>query len=289
MNQLDFDFGAVVTSSYDTDGFLRVQYDAFGEQKSGVPPYEAHFPYGLYARPLDPVVDATQQNGLSTGQPNPAKAAQVMYCKEGNQGHAFPLEDPRVIAQLPLLAKGECALYAAAGQFFRLVADGSFAMMTTDGGGLTGNTVQYTQGPSGWLRAGPMGKETFDQNGYHLRVGTSGNSPRIDMNYLAGLPAPLDVVGSSIVFQADMIELKAKIVSLGSGPAGQPVAQAAPLVAVLQGIGVNLAAIATALASAIPASGITQAQAQAVTAATVASQTLIQGALAAISTTTAIS
>ena len=99
-NTFEWDIGLGLVSAWDADGFGATQVDVPGEQNAGVAPYENHFPYGLYARPLAPTMDG---NGL----PDPTTANQVLYALEGGNGHAFPLENPQVVQLLPTIQPGE--------------------------------------------------------------------------------------------------------------------------------------------------------------------------------------
>lgn len=96
---LEWDLGLSMLSTVDKDGFIGIQVDAYGEEDSGVEPYESLFPLGFYARPLDPSKD-------DTGAPDPKNACTILYAMEGGQGHAFPMGDPRLAKYLPKLKKG---------------------------------------------------------------------------------------------------------------------------------------------------------------------------------------
>jgi len=101
-NFLDFDIGIAVLSTYDGDKFPGIQIDAYGEKKSGVPPYEQHSPSGFLSRPHDPDTDS---NG------NPTIGCTVLYALEGGRGHAWVSHDPRVVPILPLLTRGGSVMY----------------------------------------------------------------------------------------------------------------------------------------------------------------------------------
>jgi hypothetical protein len=107
VSYLSWDMGLGVLSEVDSDGFVGIQVDAYGEEDSGVETYEAHLPLGLYARPLDPEKDPN-------GEALPAGSATVLYAHEGGRGHAFPMGDPRAIRKLPKLRKGGAVFYAPA-------------------------------------------------------------------------------------------------------------------------------------------------------------------------------
>lgn len=96
MNYLGFDIGIAKLTTYDDDKFLGVQIDAFGEEKSGVVPYEAHSPHGFISRCHD---------GDDAG------SCTVLYAMEAGRGHAWIMGDPRIIPLLPPINKGGAAVY----------------------------------------------------------------------------------------------------------------------------------------------------------------------------------
>lgn len=267
---LAFDIGCVMLSEYDSDGFLGVQYDAEGENNSGVPPYEVHSLGGFLHRPLDPEVD-------DQGLPNEGQAANMMFAMEAGKGHAFVLEDPRVVQQLPLLQKGETVVHGDAGQFTRYFADGSIVdFTTTKGGDPTGVQISDTFGPNGWDAIAPWGRQGFDQYGW--RVQHAGGAS-VNIGSAAGLIPNLT---SFICLQAAMIELDAACLAIGpTGVPAMPVAWATPLVAILGQIVAALAALRLDLSTATGAGA---------TSAPLVSQLTGQvgGWLEAISTQTAI-
>lgn len=114
---LSFDIGVALLSTYDDDKFLGIQVDAFGEEQSGVVPYEAHSPHGIISRPHDPTEDG---------------ACQVLYAMEAGRGHAWVQSDPRVIPLLPPIKKGGFAFYGGniKGPAFTNI-DGETNSMTT--------------------------------------------------------------------------------------------------------------------------------------------------------------
>lgn len=238
-HHLAFDIGCVMLSEYDSDGFLGVQYDAEGENDSGVPPYEVHTPGGLLHRPLDPDVD-------DQGLPNEGQAANVMFAMEAGKGHAFVLEDPRVVPNLPLLQKGETIVHSDFGSFTRYFADGSIVdFTTTKGGDPTGVQISDTFGPDGWDAVAPWGRASFDQYGW--RVQHAGGAS-INVGSAAGL---IPGLASFICLQAGMIELDAACLAIGpTGVPAQPVAWATPLVAILTQLLAALTALGADLATA---------------------------------------
>lgn len=114
MSYIGLDMGVCMLSEVDKDGFIGIQVDAHGDD-AGVETYEAHFPLGFYARPLDPEKDAN-------GEALPAGSSTVLFGIEGGQGHAWPMGDPRAIQKLPKGAKKK------GGAVFYSPASGGFAM-----------------------------------------------------------------------------------------------------------------------------------------------------------------
>ena len=221
------DIGIPTASSYDDDGFLSVQYDAEGEQNAGVAGYECHHFLGSMARPLDPVVD-------STGQPDATNAGQMLIAMEGGKGHAFMLQDVRIVPKLPALKPGEKIDYGCSGAFTRYRADGSIVQFTTDqGGDPAGRSIYQSVGAKAadgsleFCRIGPWGQEHWGKNGYRL-LHESG--VRISAGTIGGLPDPLSAIASSYRVQAGVIRLDAGVVMLGpQGASAEPAAKATTL------------------------------------------------------------
>lgn len=273
---LEWDIGVAMGSSIDADGFQDTQYDAEGEDQSGAAPYETHHFFGSWGRPLDPVVDAG-------GQPDPSRGCPMLYALEGGKGHAWALEDPRIVPILPTPAPGEHITYSSAGCFTRHHVDGSISHATTDKGGQGGFTVASRVLPTGFQRFGSFGRETFDAGGWRVK---HASGAQVALGAIGGLPAPLSSLGSFFRVTAGIIEINASAVTIGpTGAAGQPVAQAAPLVTVLATVAASLTAITAAIQSdpqiAAPAKA-------AVAAAVTASVASISACLPLISTQTAI-
>lgn len=277
---LVWDMGVAMLSAYDADGFLEVQYDAEGENESGLFPYEAHSLGGMQHRPLDPVVD---DNGL----PDESQACTVLFATEGDKGHIFVLEDPRVIVNLPLLQKGETQVYAAAGQFILLGADGSITSVTTDDGGApTGTTITDALTPDGCDLVAPWGRQSFDAHGWRVQTAGGGN---FTIGYAGGL---IPGLGSFISAQADMIELDAAAITIG--PTGVPamgVTQAIPLATALETVTAALTTIATAIGTAVcaaPGSPLVAAGLPSAISAIETAQTAIEGIPETCATQTAL-
>lgn len=98
---LRWDGGIAVGSEYD-GGFLTVQPDLYGEEKSGGSGGIVQHPYGFLGRPADP-----DEEG----------ACQALYAYEGDEMHVLPTQDARVIKKLPELKKGGSIQYGRTGTF----------------------------------------------------------------------------------------------------------------------------------------------------------------------------
>jgi hypothetical protein len=234
----------------DEDGFYGLQVDAYGEDESGVVPYEMHHLYGFLGRPTDPGGDAD-------GEVDPAKAGQVLYALEGGRGHAWPLEDPRVLPRLPVCRPGESVMYAAPGQFIRLHENGAISLCTSDvgdpdvptakGGSFQGKNVMLQITHDGLYFVAPWGRLIFDATGFHA-VHQSG--ARLDLGTIGGLPSILGGTYASI--SADNVTLDSSRVT--SGPIG--LADAAvkmtpltPMLAALQGAIAGVIAVSQSLST----------------------------------------
>lgn len=238
---LIFDIGIPTLSTYDADGFLSHQYDAEGEANAGAAEYEGHHFLGFMARTLDPVAD-------STGQPDATQAGQLLIAMEGGRGHAFPLEDTRVVPNLPALLGGESIHYGCAGNFTRMKADGSIVSFTTDAGGApNGNSIYSSIGAVDALgnlefnRIAPWGTEHFGQSGYDLLLKSGA---RIRGGAITGLPAPFDGIGNYWKMSAGMIRLTAGIIALGpQGALDEPATKSRTLLAYLASMQATMQAV----------------------------------------------
>lgn len=122
MRGLEWHYGNVLLTEYDADGFLGLQIDAYGDEKSGVPTFQQVHPGGVIHRPRDP---------------DDSGRAGTLYFWEGPQGFAFSVSDPRSVADLPELAKGSTCVYAHR-------APGSKSYVLVDAG--SGDITIKTQG-----------------------------------------------------------------------------------------------------------------------------------------------
>lgn len=205
----EWDVGIGLVTAYDVDGFSSTQLDVPGEQNAGVAPYENHFPYGIYARPLAPTFDGN-------GNPDPATANQVLYALEGGKGHAWPLENPLVVQLLPTIQPGETLFYGPKGQIIRTTLDGQMTVWcpAPDGSGQPDFNMSW--GSEGVTWVGRWGTFKHDDSGVHFAT-TAGAT--IDIGGVSGLPGPMSSVGSSVAVQAGNISLTGNV-TIGGGQLG---------------------------------------------------------------------
>ncbi len=110
----------VTYSETDDNGFIGIQFDAFGEQASGMPTVETHHPHGFRARPRDPDGEF---------------GSNVLVGIEGSEIHALAvLADPRWVKNLPKEKQGGSTQY---GVTKNGVSALSFAQFDGDSGGWT--------------------------------------------------------------------------------------------------------------------------------------------------------
>jgi hypothetical protein len=238
-NAFQWDIGVGVTSSADADGIGYTQVDVPGEQKARVAHYENHFPYGLYGRVLDPAVDGN-------GNPDPSTANQVKYALEGGTGHAFPMENPSVLALLPTPKPGETLFHGPLGQFIRGTVDGQFALSAPPPAGSGQPDFIASFGSEGVMFVGRWGSLKLDDTGFHI---TTAAGATFDLGGVSGLPGPLSAVSSSCAMNAGSITLQGNT-TIGGGELGiAPGVNGTFLLAMLTAIKTALTAIATTMAT----------------------------------------
>lgn len=200
---LTFQLGTVLWSGYDDDDVLGVQVDTAGD--TGSAPLEMLHQHGFASRPLDPDVDAATQTAVG---------CVVQYAYQGSgQGFAWVSGDPRSLAKVPRLQKGESIQYGPQGNFVRCHADGSISLATTDDGTFDGRSIFLRVLPTGLVFSFPFGRLTFDATGFHV-LHSSG--ARIDLGAIGGMPAPLDALNSYATLSARMVSLQGSATSLGT-------------------------------------------------------------------------
>lgn len=266
-----WDIAVTMLSVYDADGFLGLQCDSEGSEGGGlssgadatpIPPnggvrdYEAIAPGGLYHRPSDPAVDAN-------GNPNSAQAALVLNLREGGRVYSMGLGDPRVVALLPEIGKGDTLLAGDNGSFVRIVGSGPNAgrvsLYTTTDGTPGSQSVYATCWPDRFERVAPWMQERGDATGYSLVVGAC----RFDMMTMAGGLGPAAAFGASaslttsgaIALDAPLVQLGATS-ALGHGPVTRAdllqVQVIAPLATAVETLQVQMVALATAFEALVP-------------------------------------
>lgn len=105
-DNIQYDVGQTILSTYSADGYLGIGVDVPGQEQAGTSTFDARFPFGTFGRPRDPDVsaDGTRRIGATT-----------LYGYAGTSRHAWPLDDPRVWPKLPQAPKGTWGAYADTG------------------------------------------------------------------------------------------------------------------------------------------------------------------------------
>lgn len=96
------ELGVAMASSYDENGFIGVQIDAFGSQDAAVQFEQLSHQYGFISRQLDP------DNGVGCS---------LFRYKQGRRRHVWLADDPRIVGKIPQIKKGGSAQYASDGSF----------------------------------------------------------------------------------------------------------------------------------------------------------------------------
>jgi hypothetical protein len=200
-----FELGSCVMTEFDEDGFLKAQPEGLGLDARVASSY-AHHPYGFISRPLDPGVDAD-------GKAIQGQGCTILIGKIGDERHIWFCGDPRPIELLPVIGKGESMMYGPAANFARCKADGTVTMFTTTDGTYDGQSVYCEVAPDGVTALTPWGKLQLGANGFHV---LHASGARMDLGAIAGLPAPLDSLGSYVKLAADIVQIEAAALSLGS-------------------------------------------------------------------------
>lgn len=272
---LELDIQNVTGSVLDDNGYVSYLVDGYGEE--GSDQYDAVMPYGLISRPLDPDVDPGSK------EPVPSRACSILTIHAGSETYGIPLVDPRAIALLPNLDKGETIVHNGFGVFSRYDKKGRVSHSTTTTGGTpAGQSVAEIVAPDSFQRFAPWVKERLDASAlYWEHIGGA----IFELGYVDGI---LPGMKSMASLEAHMIQLTAG--AIGIGPKGQPkmpVAKVIPLVSVLQSIAAALEALTAGVATitaTTPGAGAAAAAASAISEM----QTAIAGAIQTLSTTTAL-
>lgn len=124
-------------SDVDANGFIGIQFDAYGEEDSGLETVETHHTHGFRSRPRDPEVDASGA---------PRFSCNVLVMWEGDESRVLAvLEDPRWIKSLPPEKKGGSTQYGVTKNGAKAV---SFAQFDGDTGGWTCYVPEFDGGGS---------------------------------------------------------------------------------------------------------------------------------------------
>jgi hypothetical protein len=244
---ITFELGQIQFTEYDDRDVLRAQPDGLGEAPR-VGSKQLHHTLGFTARALDPDTD-------SDGKIIEGSGGLALIGKDGIERFIVPLGDPRNLAKLPILKKGEAMMYGPAGNFARCHADGSVSVFTTTDGTLDGKSVFFQVRPDGFVLVAPWGKLTFDDEGFHM-LHSSG--ARMEAGAIGGLPDPLtDLIGSYFKIGAASVEIDAALTTIGAaGGVPDSAAKSTPVIAALAAIGSALSAIQAALVAIPP--GLTE-------------------------------
>jgi hypothetical protein len=116
-NGLVWHLHQVTLSENDDNGFIGVQFDAFGEQESGMPTVELHHAFGFRSMARDPDVDSDGE--IKQG-------CQVQIAEDGDERHAWLAGDARFIASLPRGTKGGSHQYGVTANGAKGVSFASF-------------------------------------------------------------------------------------------------------------------------------------------------------------------
>jgi hypothetical protein len=102
--RLVFDFSAGVVAGYAADGHAHIQHDGFGEEDSGAQPLALHHWFGFQGVPHHGTRGAN-------GEVDPERSCPLLWGYGQNDGHAWPMADPRWIAKLPQVNPGGSIQY----------------------------------------------------------------------------------------------------------------------------------------------------------------------------------
>ncbi len=187
------------------------------------------------------------------------KAAQGVVIKAGDHDIVVASQDPRGRDLYGNLKEGETCCYAAGvnglGQARTLWRDdGAITHYTTEGNVAGGRGIyarvgkgldDETGAPDGFSWAAPWGTIKFDQTGFHV---VCSNGAEFHLGGIAGMPAPLDQIGTYCHIQAGVLSTTSSGQSLGAGPT-QPLAFATGVLATLTAMQTAITALQATLAA----------------------------------------
>jgi len=208
-----------------------------------------HYDFGKDGDTTIPLVKVTLFEGFRPSAETPpqndgrAHGHQIL-CRTAGPMHYIPPNGAQVVVAVPakrmsvpgggmiLGTPNEARRYADEATFIRANTDtGVISLFTTEDNTPDGKSVFFQVKPDGFIFNFPHGKLTFNGQGFHL-LHSSG--ARIDLGAIAGLPAPLDALGSYVSVGAQIAKIEAAAIALGpAGGAAEPVAKATTLIATL--------------------------------------------------------
>lgn len=191
------------------------------------------------------------------GKPVAGKeSARAVVVRRGNVDAVIASEDDRGTELEGNLKEGETIVYAggedgtAQGRVI-IKQDGSVTMFTTADNTGAGQSVYFRAAPDGFMWVAPWGTLRFDALGFHL-LHASGAS--INLGGIAGLPAPLDTLGSYIKLQAGSVSAS----SMGSAIA-DATSTATAIAALQTQVSLLLGALVGVGAAGTPTDNVTRA------------------------------
>ncbi len=282
-------------SAGDLKGFLQVGYDIL---TSYLDPHTNKI-MAQVGNVLAETVDSDQVEhwhhaGFASRAPKPdpkKEAAQGVMLRTGDYDILIASQDMRGLELYALLNFGEACMYAAGENGTaqaRVICkgNGSVAIVTTDSNTKDGQTVYFMVAPDGFSFVAPWGTLKFNATGFHVLDSSGAN---LSIGGIAGMPAPLDVIGSYIKMSAGTINGVATASSFGSG-GEQPLAASIPTAAAIASLQTQVTALTTALVAfgaAVGLVGPVHAAAAAVAATAVeAGTTAVSVAAAQMATST---
>lgn len=240
---ITFQLGQVQLTEYDEHDVLRAQPDGLGASPR-LGSHQTHHFSGFASRSNDP--DTGPNGEILEGS-----GGLALVGKDGTDRFVIPLGDPRNLAKVPILKKGEAMMYGPAANFVRMHLEGDVTTFASTDGTLNGKSVYSQVKPDGFLWFSPWGKQTFGATGFHM-LHSSG--ARIDCGAIGGLPAPLNALSSYAKISAAMVQIEGAMVAIGTA-SGVPdaIAKATPVIEAFTAIGSALTAIQAALVAMAPA------------------------------------
>jgi hypothetical protein len=233
-----FELSCSMFTSYD-NGFVTAQPDAEGDGAT-VPAFEVRHSYGTISRPRDPDVDATGANPLG---------CTIMYGWEGDRGHAWFLDDPRVAALLPLKVEpggymnyshrddGQLSILRLRG------TDGTFVVYAPGKDGKTQGSYIMLDPVNGLDISTPWGRFMMGPSGVVLR---DISGARLELGTIGGLPPPLDALASRAKLSAATVAVNGSAVSLGTDGGATSQLAIEALITCIRAFAAQVATITTA-------------------------------------------